>query len=45
MRESITDVAEKRGERRPSTDAMAAARSIPGMQWVRQVGGTRGNEN
>ena len=45
MRESITDVAKKRGERRPSTDAMAANGSIPGRQRVRQVGGTRVYKN
>ena len=45
MRESITDVAKKRGERRPSTDAMAAARSLPSRLRARQVGGTRGNKN
>ena len=45
QREQITAEAKKRGSKRPSADAMAAARGIPSSQRARQVGGTRGNKN
>ena len=45
MRGSITDVAKKRGDRRPSADAMTAARHITGRQRARTVVGTRVAKN
>ena len=45
QREHITAEAKKRGSKRPSADAMTAARNSPSSQRVRQVGGTRANKN